>query len=117
MPSHLHMIISSEGTDLSSIMAYFKKYTSKEIMKTLERINESRSEWLTRAFSNAAKKLTKVKNYKVWQEGNHPILLDNGELLEEKLKYVHLNPVENEIVDESSIGTARQEIMKEKLDC
>ena len=101
MPSHLHMIVSSNGQDLSSIFADFKKYTSKQIIKLIKESNESRAEWLLRGFSNASKKLTKVKNYKVWQEGNHPILLDNAPLMEEKLDYVHMNPVEDEIVDES----------------
>lgn len=100
MPSHLHMIVSSEGEDLSSIFSDFKKYTSKQIIKLIEKENESRKEWLLKGFSNAAKNLSKVKNYKVWQEGNHPILLDSTNLIDEKLAYVHMNPVEDEIVDE-----------------
>lgn len=102
MPSHLHLIISSESNDLSSIMADFKKHTSKQVIKILGEINESRKEWLLRAFSNAAKGLSKVKNYKVWKEGNHPILLDSSKLIDEKLNYIHMNPIENEIVDEPS---------------
>ena len=43
-----------------------------------------------------------IKNHKVWQEDNHPILLDNASLMEEKLDYVHMNLVEDEIVDEPS---------------
>ena len=100
MPSHLHMIVSSEEKDLSSIFADFKKHTSKQVVKLIEEVNESRSEWLLRGFSNAANRLSKVKSYKVWQEGNHPILLDNTKLVNEKLDYIHANPVENEIVDE-----------------
>lgn len=52
---------------------------------------------------NSAKQLSKVKNYKVWQEGNHPILLDNIHWINEKLDYVHMNPVEDEIVDEPGL--------------
>jgi putative transposase len=99
MPSHLHIIVSSHNNDLSSIMADMKKHTSKQIVKMLDHINESRKEWLLRAFSKAAKDLSKVKNYKVWQEGNHPILLDRAEIVNEKLDYIHANPVEDEIVD------------------
>ena len=100
MPSHLHMIVSSVENNLSSIFADFKKYTSKQIIKLIEEENESRAEWLPRGFSNAGRKLSKVKNYKVWQEGNHPILLDNANLINEKLTYIHMNPVEDEMVDE-----------------
>ncbi|MEO9872603.1 REP-associated tyrosine transposase [Ekhidna sp.] len=102
MSSHLHMIISSEDNELSSIMADFKKHTSKQVIKILDQINESRKEWLLRSFSSAAQKLTKVKNYKVWHEGNHPILLDSTQLLTEKLDYIHMNPVEDESLDEPS---------------
>jgi len=77
-----------------------KKHTSKEIVKLINRENESWSKWLLRGFSNAASKLSKVKNYNVWQEGNHPILLDSAVLIKEKLEYVHMNPVEDEVVDE-----------------
>ena len=41
MPSHLHMIISSKAESLPSILRDFKKYTSKEIINTINRINES----------------------------------------------------------------------------
>ena len=100
MPSHLHMIVSSTENDLSSIFADFKKHTSKQIVRLIEGENESRADWLLRGFANAARKLSKVKNYKVWQEGNHPILLDNAKMTDEKLDYIHLNPVKDEIVDE-----------------
>ena len=82
-------------------MADMKKYTSKQIVKMLDHINESLKDWQLRAFSKAGKNLSKVKNYKVWQEGNHPILLDRSEMIPEKLDYIHYNPVEDEIVDEA----------------
>ncbi|MEP4095753.1 transposase [Reichenbachiella sp.] len=101
MPSHLHMVISTNGKPLESIMRDFKKHTSRAIIKELDRINESRKEWLMRAFGNAAKKVKRVTSYKVWQDGNHPILLDTNQLQEQKVDYIHRNPVETEVVDES----------------
>ena len=100
MPSHLHMIVSSETSDLSSIFADFKKFTAKEIVKTIKTMNESRSEWLLRAFENAGKKITRVSDYKVWQDGNHPILLESADIVKQKINYIHMNPVNDEIVDE-----------------
>ncbi|MEO9477370.1 MAG: transposase [Cyclobacteriaceae bacterium] len=44
MPSHLHMIISSNNESLSGIMRDFKKFTTKAILKELKVINESRSD-------------------------------------------------------------------------
>lgn len=100
MPSHLHFIISSRQVPLSDILRDFKKHTNKEIIKTINEINESRREWLSRGFEKAGKHLKRVKNYKVWQDGNQPKQLLTNAFLEQKLDYIHQNPVEAEIVDE-----------------
>ena len=61
MPSHLHMIVSSNGQDLSSIFADFKKYTSKQIIKLIKESNESRAEWCTTNQDQFYKALKSVK--------------------------------------------------------
>ena len=81
-------------------MRDFKKFTSKRIIEELALINESRREWLKRAFERAGSDLKRIQKFKVWQDGNHPIQLETNEFLESKLRYIHCNPVEEEIVDE-----------------
>ncbi|MEO9853433.1 MAG: hypothetical protein ABJH72_23030 [Reichenbachiella sp.] len=66
----------------------------------MDLINESRKEWLSKAFRSSADKIKRVKTYKVWQDGNHPIQLESNKFIVEKLDYIHQNPVENEITDE-----------------
>ncbi len=101
MPSHLHAVVSRQGTaTLAEIMRDFKKYTSKQIVATLPQINESRRDWLLRAFAGAGESKRRIQNYKVWQDGTHPIELYSATLLRQKLDYVHDNPVVAEIVDE-----------------
>lgn len=100
MSSHLHMIISSESEPLEGVLRDMKKYTSKRLVKIISEINESRAPWLIRAFEKAAEEIKRVKNYKVWKDGNHPILLDTNKMMEERLHYIHQNPVEAEVVDE-----------------
>jgi putative transposase len=100
MESHLHLIVSTTGQPLAAILRDFKKYTSRQLVKTLQEINESRKEWLLRAFTKAGEKLNRVQQYKVWQDGNHPLLLENNYLQEQKLNYLHQNPVQSEIVEE-----------------
>ena len=100
MPSHLHAIISRRGNvSLSAIMRDFKTFTSKQIIATLSRINESRQDWLLRAFARAAQPVKRVSKYKVWQDGNHSIELYNATLLQQKLDYIHYNPVADETVE------------------
>ena len=100
MPSHLHMIISSEKTPLSDIMRDFKKITAKKLISEIRRIKESRRSWLLEIFGDVGFALKRIKEYKVWQDGNHPLLLSTPSEMDQKLEYLHNNPVEAEIVDE-----------------
>lgn len=100
MSNHLHLIVSTQQAPLEAILRDFKKHTSKQLVRTIAEINESRSEWLLRAFSKAAIGIRRVKHMKVWQDGNHPILLDTNKIVEERLHYLHYNPVEAELVEE-----------------
>ena len=38
--------------------------------------------------------------YKVWQEGFHPIGIDTAKFFQEKLEYLHNNPVRKGFVEE-----------------
>lgn len=100
MPSHLHMIVSTAKEPLRDIMRDFKKFTSKELIRTIKSINESRKDWILELFSEVADRLKRVSGYKVWQDGNHPELLFSAKFMKQKLDYVHNNPVADEIVDE-----------------
>jgi REP element-mobilizing transposase RayT len=99
MPSHMHLIVKSNGKHkLETIIRDFKKYTSKEIIKTIKEYPESRREWLLNKFSYAANRINKGVNYKVWKDGFHPVELSTTEMIEQRLNYIHNNPVEDEIV-------------------
>ncbi len=100
MPSHLHMIISTDKEPLPDIMRDFKKFTAREIIKSVDTVFESRKDWVLSLFGEVADKLARVKNYKVWQDGNHPIQLTKPKVLSQKMNYIHENPVAEEIVGE-----------------
>lgn len=100
MPSHLHMIISTVGDPLEGIMRDFKTFTSKEIIMVVDTVVESRRGWMLELFGEVVDHLRRVSHHKVWQDGNHPILLTKPNLTRQKLDYIHNNPVAAEIVDE-----------------
>ncbi len=101
MPSHLHLIASAEeNKQLSDIMRDFKKFTSKAVVALIKEINESRKEWLLDKFGFAGKVNVKNKEYKFWQDGLHPIELESNLFMEQKLNYLHQNPVAAGIVYE-----------------
>lgn len=99
MSNHLHLIASAgdEG-NLSDILRDFKKFTSKAIIETIKEIPESRREWLLNLFWYAGKNNKKIKNFKVWQDGNDAKEIHTTAFLEEKMDYIHYNPVRAEIV-------------------
>jgi putative transposase len=79
-------------------MRDFKKFTSKQIVETISEIAESRKDWLLRHFAYASKYNPKIKNYKFWQDGLHPIEVTSGKFIEQKINHIHQNPVEAGIV-------------------
>lgn len=103
MSNHLHLIISSNPgrtNQLAYIMRDFKKFTSNQIITVLSQHNEGGEAWMLTYFEQAALQQTRNKNYKVWQDGNHPIQIDFTKYLEQKVDYLHQNPVKAGLVSE-----------------
>lgn len=96
MPTHLHLITYNEkNTNLSNIMRDFKKYTSREIRELLK--EDQRNNFL-KIFKKSALRL-KNHNYRVWQDGFHPIALKSAKWFREKMNYMHENPVRKGFVE------------------
>ena len=101
MPSHLHLIAAAEDEGkLSDILRDFKKFTSKEIVKQIQEEPESRREWMLDKFMFAGKYNPKITNYKFWQDGNRPVVLYSPKFTQQKIDYIHYNPVKAMIVAE-----------------
>lgn len=102
MSSHVHLLLSTkEGESLPDIMRDFKRFTSRELIKEIKSINESRREWMLNKFAYEAQRQKRGRDYKVWQDGFHPIELLSPEMVIQKLEYIHNNPVTEMIVDET----------------
>ncbi|GAB5539115.1 MAG: transposase [Salibacteraceae bacterium] len=99
MTSHIHLIASSTENELNDIIRDFKKHTSKEMIAAIKDNPESRREWLLNKFSYAANRINRGVNFKVWKDGFHPVILDTPEKLEQRIKYVHENPMELQLVE------------------
>lgn len=92
MHNHVHLIIQSNGEEtVSEVLRDLKKFTSKEIIKKLQ--TEGKNEAILSEFRKAGEKLKRIKNYKVWQDGNHAKVLYNNKFIWQKLNYIHNNPV------------------------
>jgi len=100
MTSHLHLVVSSTENELQDIIRDFKKHTSKQLIKAIQDINESRREWMMNKFSYEANRSGRTSNYKLWQDGFHPVILDTNTKLQQRLNYIHYNPIEAGFVKE-----------------
>ncbi|MCD8177014.1 MAG: transposase [Tannerellaceae bacterium] len=93
MTNHVHLIVRAEENYLlSNILRDLKRFTSTTLLKAIEEnIQESRKAWLLAQFKTA-------KGIHFWQPENHPVELWSNKVIEQKLNYLHQNPVEEGIV-------------------
>jgi REP element-mobilizing transposase RayT len=101
MSNHLHLIAGTVNEEsLSDILRDFKKFTNKKILEKIKEIPESRREWMLNRFEFAGRFDKKIKEYKFWQNGNEAKEIHTNDFLDQKLDYIHNNPVRAEIVYE-----------------
>jgi len=102
MPSHIHMIFSDNNANPSKLLGEFKTFTSKNMRKEIENnIYESRREWILLMMKKAGTKNSNVKNYQFWQQNNQPMELWSNKLIDQKVDYIHNNPIKAGFVEEA----------------
>ena len=101
MPSHLHLIIRAKENNPDVVLGRFKEYTSKKLQKEIEESQqESRKEWLLWMMERAGQKSSNVKHRQLWQHNNKPIELWSPDVIDQKVDYIHNNPVVSGFVAE-----------------
>ena len=100
MSNHVHLIASAkEGFELAAVIRDFKKFTSRMVIESIEsNAQESRKEWMIWMFKKAGSANSNNKVYQFWQQDNHPIELSTNEMIDQRLEYLHENPVRAGIV-------------------
>lgn len=93
MSNHCHLIVRSQKNNLSDIIRDFKKFTAKEIISCIEsNEHESRKSWLLWL-------LKKDEKIWFWEEGYHGKEILTKEFFNNKMDYIHLNPVRAGLVE------------------
>jgi len=101
MSSHLHMVAGRGEKDLGELLGRFKSVTAKKILKLIaEHPQESRKEWLLYLFRYFAKNKQQYDEYHFWHYTNRPVELYSNSVIDQKVDYIHNNPVEAGIVTE-----------------
>lgn len=93
MIDHLHLIVRHQ--DLPGVMRDFKSWTAKAIAETLLR---DRRHDLLAGLKSAATHAGAHQDLKLWQDGYHPKAIQSDAMMQQKLDYVHANPVRKEFV-------------------
>ena len=100
MSNHIHLVISAKEHNTSDILRDFKKFTSKQILQAIkEHPQESRREWMLNIFELAGQQNSRNKTYQFWQQDNQPKELYSQNFAQQKMAYIHNNPVVAGIVD------------------
>jgi putative transposase len=101
MTSHVHLIFQSTIQKPEDLLRDFKSFTSKKLIQLIsENPIESRKEWILKIFKNAAASNSNNSDNQFWQQHNHPIELWSNGVIDQKVDYIHNNPVEAGFVAE-----------------
>ncbi|GAL87498.1 hypothetical protein MYP_4728 [Sporocytophaga myxococcoides] len=87
MPNHVHFILHfNENNNLSNLIRDFKKYTSVKIRQALE----------TKELNllNDLRIVKEGRVFQIWKDRFDDVYLADKNLLETKLDYIHLNPLQ-----------------------
>ncbi|WP_455755979.1 REP-associated tyrosine transposase [Sulfurimonas sp.] len=96
LENHLHLVASSD--DLANSMRKFKAHTAKEILKLLQANNIKTILEQLAFYKKAHKKNT---TYQLWQEGIQPKLISSDKMMNEKINYIHQNPVKRGYIEDA----------------
>lgn len=120
MTNHIHLIVSAyEGYKIAFIVRDLKKHTANTLLKAIiKNDRESKREWMLWMFERTGSKNASNDKYQFWQNGYHPVELSNVDMVEQRLNYIHDNPVRAGFVlspEEFTYSSARN--YSSKRDC
>lgn len=95
MTNHLHLICSFRGIqEPALVLKNMKSFTAMKLIDAvINNPKESRREYLLNLFEAEGKKSSSNVRFKFWEHENHPIQLDSDIIFNQKINYLHWNPV------------------------
>lgn len=94
MSSHIHLIVAHDNNKLPDIIRDLKSYTAKRFIELItSNLQESRKEWLLYLFKFFANNSSQNSNYQFWQKTSFPVELITAGVFDQKMDYIHQNPV------------------------
>jgi REP element-mobilizing transposase RayT len=95
MENHIHLIASAEN--LAKEVKELKSWTAREIVARIEARGAQAFLDVFRAEKEPRRRLS---DYQVWQPDSHPKAIDGLAMMQQKVEYIHNNPVRRGYVDD-----------------
>ena len=90
MTNHIHLLTDAqESINLDDIISDFKRYSTKKIINLVKTDNRS---YIIRLLYKSYKK-KEENRLQIWQPNNWPEVVENQKFYNQKLDYIHNNPV------------------------
>ncbi len=97
MTNHIHLLASSQTENLSGFNRDFKNFTAKQILEVMNTSEESRRDWMKMVFEYHGKYKPDQSN-QIWTHESHAEQIFSQKFIEQKVDYIHNNPVRAGIV-------------------
>ena len=88
LENHIHFIASAE--DLAKEVGDFKSFTARRV---IDYLSERRVRTLLDGLEYHKARHKGDRPFQLWQEESHPKVIENEVVLQQKLEYIHQNPV------------------------
>jgi len=94
MPNHFHLICSFiNNVNPGMVLKNIKSFTAMKIIDAIiNNPHESRKNWMLDLFEKNGQRMKSNFRFQFWQHENHPILLANKEMYNQRIDYLHENP-------------------------
>jgi putative transposase len=95
LENHIHFIASAN--DLAKEVGDFKSYTARQI---IDHLSERNVQTLLDGLACHKVRHKTDRPFQLWQEGSQPKMIETENMLQQKLDYIHNNPVKRGYVDD-----------------
>jgi REP element-mobilizing transposase RayT len=93
LDNHFHAILAAP--DLSRLMADIKRHTAKLLLAQLAKDG---ADCLINQLAFFRRRDRVESTHQIWQEGFHPQAIHDDAMMQQKLDYIHANPVKRGLV-------------------
>ena len=94
MENHLHLVAASP--DLARLIGDFKSFTARKIIDYYKAV---RMQFTLDLLAENKPQHRDDRTYQFWQEGSHPQRIETMAVFQQKLEYIHHNPVKRGYVE------------------